>query len=124
MIRQVLLLLVALNAGYLAFGWYRAQEAADPYRGVPPLELFRDAIELELLDSVLDPEPDPRPATPLSPEFPDSDSPAEETPPQRDLPVEDPDWGDPVGHEVVHLRHTCWAPFQCPFAESVLQVCT
>jgi hypothetical protein len=50
MIRWVLLLLLALNVAYLAYGLHRAQ-ISDVYGGVPPLELSPGSLELELLAS-------------------------------------------------------------------------
>ena len=58
MIARVLLLLLALNLLYLAFGLYRAY-VVDPYAGVPPMAPIRDAVELELIGSSLDAEPAP-----------------------------------------------------------------
>ncbi|AGA33726.1 hypothetical protein TVNIR_2066 [Thioalkalivibrio nitratireducens DSM 14787] len=58
--RWVLLLLVSLNLLYFAFGLYRS-DAPDPYADVPPIEVFPDAVILELLEFELDP-PSPEPA--------------------------------------------------------------
>jgi hypothetical protein len=58
MIARVLLLLLALNLLYLAFGLYRAY-IADPYAGVPPMVPIRDAVELELIGASLEAEPSP-----------------------------------------------------------------
>ncbi|AHF00025.1 hypothetical protein THITH_06715 [Thioalkalivibrio paradoxus ARh 1] len=62
--RWVLLLLVSLNLLYFAFSLYRS-DMPDPYSNVPPIEVFPDAVILELLDSELDPaDPAPDPVTP------------------------------------------------------------
>jgi hypothetical protein len=69
MIRWVLLLLLGLNLAYLAFSLYWKPDP-DPYAGVAPLERLPHAVEIRLIDSIVDPPPHPAqdaddpPATP------------------------------------------------------------
>jgi len=56
-IRWLLLLLLGLNLGYLAFGFYRAH-FLDPYAGVAPMKPAPDAVEIRLIDSLADSPPD------------------------------------------------------------------
>lgn len=59
MMRWILLVLVALNLVYLAFGLYRAHHF-DPYTGVaPPQQQATPVREIRLLDSLVDTPPHP-----------------------------------------------------------------
>lgn len=61
MIRWVLLLLLGLNLVYLAFGFYRAQDA-DPYSGVEPFKSAPHAAEIQLIDALADSPPPAEPS--------------------------------------------------------------
>jgi hypothetical protein len=69
-IRWVLLLLVALNLAYLGFSRFWTP---DPYAGVAPMERLPHAVEIRLIESVVDPPPHPVQDAGGPPPLPDRD---------------------------------------------------